>query len=149
MKKSLEIVLRSVYCGAARRVVTLAINGVDAVTPFLDALQKSQHAEFNQLRTCMRVIAEHRHYQNERKFKNLGGGLYEIKTRLGLRVYAFLDDLPVCEQQLVIAACGGGKNTSKEQNRDIERAREIHARYLNAKQNERTHVVFIPLKDEN
>lgn len=54
------------------------------------------------------------------EYKNLGGGLSELKlSGLGLRIYfAELDDV------IVVILCGGGKNTKGEQSRDIEKARE-------------------------
>lgn len=131
--------------------MALQIDGKDEITPFLEDLQKSRKQAFGQLRARFRVLCEDRHYQNEYTFKNLGKGLYEIKTHSGVRVYAFLDDLDpdVSEQQLVITACGGGKNTKGAQARDIERARNLRKQYLAARKQEDTRLTFLKHPDED
>ena len=56
------------------------------------------------------------HYGTHR---NLKGGILELKFNNGLRIYGAKLGLTI-----IIILCAGGKNTKKEQDRDIERARE-------------------------
>lgn len=146
MKKALEITLTTIHLGSERRVVTLQIGDDDQITPFLLDLETKNYKAFKQLRTSIRTACENRHYQNEYKFKNLRDGLYEIKTHLGVRVYAFLDDHAGSHQQLVIAACGGGKG--KEQDAEIQHAREIRRRYIDLRDNQNVTPILKLLPDE-
>ncbi len=146
MKKVLEITLTTLHLGSERRVVTLQIGDDDQITSFLLDLETTNYKAFKQLRTSIRTACENRHYQNEYKFKNLRDGMYEIKTHLGVRVYAFLDDHADSHQQLVIAACGSGKG--KEQNAEIQQARAIRRRYIDLRDNQNVTPILKLLPDE-
>ena len=76
-------------------------------------------------------------YHNERKFKSVGGGVYEIKVQ-GIRLYGFKDEIADLPSKLIIATNGGIKNTKREQNSDIQRAARLRDQYLAAKQSEAT-----------
>lgn len=147
MKKLLEITLTTLHLGLARRTVTLQIGNEDEITEGLDLLRREKPKDFEKLRTAIRIISEIENYSNDQKFKNLKGGLYEIKIS-GYRVYAFLDEHPDCEKQLVICACDGGKANKKSQNADIKKAREIREKYLNERDKETTHVILQKLENE-
>ena len=56
------------------------------------------------------------HYGSHR---NLKGGILELKFDGGLRIYG-AEIGPV----IVVILCGGGKNTNRDQDKDIARARE-------------------------
>jgi putative addiction module killer protein len=58
------------------------------------------------------------------EFKNLGGGLNELKWQIGLRVYFMITADK--DGNLFVALLGGGKGG---QNRDISKARTILERY--------------------
>lgn len=60
-------------------------------------------------------------------FKKIGN-IFELKFKSGLRVYYALDG-----KQLILLLNGGGKNTKRDQNKDIENAKEIYKEYLNDK----------------
>ena len=147
MKKLLEINLKTLHLGRARRTVTLKIGDDDEITEGLDQLRVKKPKDFEKLRTAIRVISECEHYSNGQKFKNLKGGLYEIKIS-GYRVYAFLDDHPESPQQLVICACHGGKANKKSQNADITKARAIRKKYLTERDKATTQVTLEKLRTE-
>jgi len=132
VKKKLEITLKTIHVGTARRVVTLRMGQNDAVNEDLLSFAKADINKFKKLKTAMRVISEHRHYSNDQKFKNLGGGLYEIKIH-GYRVYAFLDEHSQSAQQLVVCSLCDIK--SKQQSANITTARSIKENYLKLTKN--------------
>ncbi len=127
MKKALEITLTSIHLGRARRTVTLKIGNDDEITEGLDLLRKEKPKDFEKLRTAIRVISEIENYSNDQKFKNLKGGLYEIKIH-GYRVYAFLDEHASSDQQLIVCSLCDIK--SKQQSANITAARAIRENYL-------------------
>jgi len=149
VKNKLEITLQTIHLGSARRIVTLAFNGKDVAYDFLSGIEKFNSQGFKAIKTRMRVIAENLHYENQQIFRNLGNNIYEIKIRSGLRLYVFLDQLDSSNQQLVIATCGGKKNTKKEQSQDIRRAQQLRDRYLQAKDQESTLINLIKLPYES
>jgi len=61
------------------------------------------------------------------EYRNLGSVL-ELKFRMGLRIYFGKDG-----DKIIILLCGGGKNSKKEQSRDIEQANKIWEEYQNGK----------------
>ena len=131
MKSPLEITLRTIHLSEARRVVTLDFGKGSPADRFLARLKRSNRTGFAALQARIRSIAAHRNYQNPLTFKSLGDGLFEFKTRKsGLRLYAFYDEIPGIEPQLIIATSGGGKGT---QPADIRKARALRQRYLDAK----------------
>lgn len=138
MKSRLEIILYTIHLGSARRVVTLDFGEGAPADAFLAKLSRSNREGYGALLARIRSISEHAHYQNPLTFKSLGQGLYEFKTRRsGLRLYAFYDELPGLNPQLIIATCGGGKGS---QSSDIRKARALQQRYLDAKLRPDTHI---------
>ena len=131
MKSEIEIILRTVHLGEARRVVTLDFGKGSPADQFIARLKRSNSAGFAALHARIRGISAHKNYQNPLTFKSLGDGLFEFKTRkTGLRLYAFYDEIPGIEPQLIIATSGGDKG---RQRADIRSARELRQRYLDAK----------------
>lgn len=59
---------------------------------------------------------ERGHYGHHR---NLKGGIFELKFDNGLRIYCAEIGATV-----IVILCGGGKNTKREQDKDIAKARE-------------------------
>lgn len=138
MKSPLEIILRTIHLGEARRVVTLDFGKGSPADRFLTRLKRSNRSGFAALQARIRSVAARQNYQNPLTFKNLGDGLFEFKTRKsGLRLYAFYDEIPGIEPQLIITTSGGGKGTQRA---DIRRARDIRQRYLDAKLLPDTHI---------
>jgi putative addiction module killer protein len=60
-------------------------------------------------------------------FKKIGN-IFELKFISGLRVYYSFDG-----EELVLLLNGGGKNTKLDQNKDIEKAKQIYKEYLDGK----------------
>lgn len=61
------------------------------------------------------------------EFKKLGD-IYELKFKSGLRVYYALDG-----ERLILLLNGGGKNTKRDQSKDIDQARKVLQEYLDGK----------------
>ncbi len=85
--------------------------------PFMEWLRSFKD---HTIKRAVRVRLERLATGNLGEYKNLGGGLFELKlSGLGLRIYfTELNDV------IVVILCGGGKNTKGEQSRDIRKARE-------------------------
>lgn len=112
-------------------MVTLDLGNGSPADEFLETLHRSNREGFDALEARIRAIASHLRYQNPLTFKSLGQGLFEFKTRKsGLRLYAFYDEIPGLQPQLIIATSGGGKG---KQSSDIRQARDLRQRYLDAK----------------
>ena len=141
----IEITLSTIHVGAARRVVTLGLDGKDLAKEFLSKLLKSDPRGAKSIKTRVANIAEHNRYEHEITFRSVGGGVYEFK-RPGLRLYAFYDDLPGLKPQLIIASNGG---TKSNQDADIARAKSLRASYLAAKSQSTTKIRLIILSHEN
>ena len=128
----LEIILKEVHVGAARRVATLEMDGHKPADDLMLELSKSAPQALRKMRTKIRVAAEFDHYSNTENFKPLGDGLYEFKiSRPVTRLYAFYDELPDLGRHLIIITSGGDK---RRQSAAIEKARELRATYLKAKE---------------
>lgn len=112
-------------------MVTLDLGSGSPADEFLETLHRSNREGFDALEARIRAIANHLRYQNPLTFKSLGQGLFEFKTKkTGLRLYAFYDEIPGLQPQLIIATSGGGKG---KQSSDIRQARDLRQRYLDAK----------------
>jgi len=112
-------------------VVTLDLGNGSPADEFLENLHRSNREGFDALEARIRAIANHLRYQNPLTFKSLGQGLFEFKTKKsGLRLYAFYDEIPGLQPQLIIVTSGGGKG---KQSSDIRQARDLRQRYLDAK----------------
>lgn len=95
------------------------------------------------LQTAMATITAVEVCRNDRKFKRIARGIYEIKVP-GVRLYCFTDRLSDDQpMKLILATNGGGKNTKKEQNGDIKKASQIRERYLALKTQEGVTVRYI------
>jgi hypothetical protein len=144
----IEITLSTLHVGSARRVVTLGLDGKDLAEDFLSRLLKSDPKGAESIKTRVQNVAEHDRYENEFTFRSVGDGVYEFK-RPGLRLYAFYDEIPGLKPQLIIASNGGTRNTRKGQNADIAKAKQLKARYLEAKQRPHAKIRLITLEHEN
>ena len=133
----MEITLKEVHRGPCRTVVTLQLGADSQVVDFLNSLIASNPNAARSLHTSMATITSTDPYHNERKFKSVGSGVYEIKVP-GIRLYGFKDEIDGLPSKLIIATNGGTKNTKREQNSDIQRAARLRDQYLVAKQSEAT-----------
>ncbi|NJM39114.1 MAG: hypothetical protein HC845_15365 [Akkermansiaceae bacterium] len=96
----------------------------------------------------MATITATESYHNDRKFKNVGNDVYEIKVP-GVRLYCFKDQIDGLSSKLIIATNGGSKNNKKEQTADIKRALQIKDRYFTAKNSADTTLNYISKSHEN
>jgi hypothetical protein len=145
VKKPVEITLKTIHLGAARRITALEMNENAEAESFLREVQLHHKAGFDSLRAKMRLVADELFYKNENNFRNLDDGLFEFKSskKEGLRLYAFYDDLPGVPLggSLIIATSGSGKSKQKQA---IARARRIREEYLAAKILDDTTITIIP-----
>jgi len=121
----MDIQLITLYRGSVKRVVALVIDGRNPVSEFYGQHESSHEKQLDQLRARVEMVANTHNYRNTEAFRPLGDGLFEFRTRQGLRLYAFQD-----EGHLIIATNGGGK---KKQSSDISKARQLKNDYYNAK----------------
>lgn len=144
----MEIILKEIHCGPWKTFTTLAIDKNDCVSEFLKDLEKSNPPAVKQLQNAMNSIASEKFYRNTTKFKPVGDGIFEIKTKSGIRLYTFFTEIEgIDKPQLVLATNGGIKNTAKEQDRDIERAERIRDQFMNAKDSPKTELNYISLPE--
>lgn len=141
----MEIVLKEVHVGPCRTVVVLRLGNDTSADDFLNHLIASNPNAASSLKTSMATITAMEEYHNERKFKRVAEGIYEIKVP-GTRLYCFKEQLDGLPAKLIVATNGGGKNTQREQNRDIKRAIGLRERYLAMKNQETTELRYIKLK---
>ena len=128
----IDIVLREVHIGSARRVVTLEMDGRAPADDFMTKLNRSAPKAMAKLKTRIRVAAEFDHYSNTDSFKPLGDNLYEFKISSPvIRLYAFYDEIPELGHQLIIITSGGDKH---RQSADIKKARQLRNTYMKAKE---------------
>ncbi|MEI6178672.1 MAG: hypothetical protein WCS43_17400, partial [Verrucomicrobiota bacterium] len=118
------------------------------VADFLASLIASNPNAARSLQTSMATITSADAYHNERKFKSVGGGVFEIKVP-GIRLYCFKDEIDDLASKLIIATNGGTKNTKREQNSDIQRAAQLRERYLAAKESDTTTLHYLRIDHEN
>lgn len=128
MKKPVEITLSTLHLGAARRVVTLAINGKDPAEDFLSKLQKDDRNKLESITTRIRAVANYPRYENKITFRDVGDGVYEFK-RPGFRLYAFYAEING-QDQLILCTNGGTKN--KDQQKDIRLAKALKDEFFAA-----------------
>jgi hypothetical protein len=130
-------------------VVTLGINGKDLSDKFLKKLQRDDSRKEKQMAARIAFVANLPSYQNDENFKHVGEGLYEFK-RPGLRLYAFYDQFDDLDDkhQLILCSNGGTKNTKREQQSDIARAKSIKQQYLSAKDSPNAYFTLEKLEEE-
>lgn len=147
MKPPVDITLRTLHVGECRRVVTLDINGRDLAAAYLKKLKKDDSKKWDSLNTRIAAVSNYLEYSNPHTFNPVGSGIYEFK-RPGLRLYAFYDQIGD-EHHLILCTNGGTKNTWKEQQSDIARAKSIKAEYEAAKLKKNTQFTLEKLEHES
>jgi putative component of toxin-antitoxin plasmid stabilization module len=129
-------------------VVTLQLEADTQLTDFLKLLSASNPNAARSLQTSITTITSVEIYRNERKFKHVGDGVFEIKVP-GIRLYCFKDQIAGLPAKLIIATNGGTKNTKREQNSDIQRATRLMERYFAAKPSAATKLHYIRIDHED
>ncbi|MCP5531970.1 MAG: type II toxin-antitoxin system RelE/ParE family toxin [Akkermansiaceae bacterium] len=126
MKKPLEIVAYQVKAGAARETVALQLDGECPARDFLLELAANNAKGFQILDGQIQFLCDAPRIQPRETFKLLDASrqLFEFRLRSGIRLYCFL-----AGEALVLLTNGGKKNTKKEQNADIQRARDTYERF--------------------
>ena len=129
-------------------MVTLQLEADTQLADFLKFLTASNPNAARSLQTSMATITSVEVYHNERKFKHVGDGVFEIKVP-GIRLYCFKDEIDGFPSKLIIATNGGSKNTKREQNSDIQRAARLKERYFAAKPSKDTTLHYQQLDHED
>ena len=140
--------MKEVHRGPSRTVVTLQLEADSQLADFLKFLAASNPNAARSLQTSMATITSVEAFHNERKFKHVGGGVFEIKVP-GIRLYCFKDEIAALPSKLIIATNGGTKNTKREQHSDIQRATRLKERYFAAKSSEATTLHYIRIDHED
>ena len=131
MKSQIDITFKTLHVGDCWRVVTLGIEGKDEAHDFLKKLQKDDQKKWDAINTRISTVSNHANCSNKITFRPVGEGIFEFK-RPGVRLYAFYEKIGE-KHHLILCTNGGKKNTKKEQDRDIERAKARKAEYEKAK----------------
>lgn len=126
MKKPLEIIAYRVKAGVAREVVALELDGECPARDYLLDLANNNAKGFQILDGQIRFLCDVPKVGPRETFKLLDASrqLYEFRLRSGIRLYCV-----VVGTELVLLTNGGKKNTKKEQNTDIQRARDAFDRF--------------------
>lgn len=120
------VVLEAVYAGKFVRISALVIDGESPAREYLQA--SATRPDFGVLMARIRMVADNQNLRNEDIFKRKGDGIYEFRTKKGLRLYAFYDG-----PDLIIAAYGNNKPGRERQTRDIAQAEKWRRKYFEAK----------------
>lgn len=101
------------------------------VLAFFEEQRKQHPEEFAELLALLNYSAKHGVPNNDTKFKHLTGtdGLFEFKTKGGLRLFCFWD-----EGSLIICTHGTVKKAKKADPAEIKRAEKFKRDYEVAKQ---------------
>jgi len=121
VKSPLEIPAYLVHRGSLREVVALGLHDELPGLDYLREVRRSNPKGYQILVVQITLLCNTPEIRAKTTFKLLDSTrqLYEFRTRSGLRLYCFLEG-----DTLVILTNGGKKNTPREQNRDIQRAKK-------------------------
>jgi len=121
VKKDLDIVAYEVHSGIKRELVALELDGKCPAQEFLLNLETTNAKGFQILKGQIRFLADVQNIVPRDTFKLLDAArqLYEFRTRSGIRLYCFL-----VGHTIVLLTNGGKKNTRREQNKDIQKAKQ-------------------------
>jgi phage-related protein len=114
------------------RAEWLIVTPVDArggcpVQRFLEDLTRDAPAEHRQVLARLRVLAGRGRITDERKARHLGDGIYELKTRGGVRVLYFVDG-----GRVIVCTDALRKPRPRQLSWTIKRSRTVRASYLAA-----------------
>lgn len=126
MKKPLEIIAYRVKAGVVREAVALELDGDCPAKDYLLELADNNAKGFQILDGQIQFLCDVPQVGPRKTFKLLDASrqLYEFRLRSGIRLYCV-----VVGSELVLLTNGGKKNTKKEQNSDIQRARSAFDRF--------------------
>lgn len=87
---------------------------------FIKDLEKK---DLTQLITTIRHVIDHSTTYNKQRFRHVGGNVFEIKTRNGIRITVL--NVRIAQGRSLVVVTGFYKGPKKKQNREIEKAKEI------------------------
>ena len=122
-----------------QRWTVLAIcddRGECQVSAFLDAVERDDKASLAQTTAILQQTANNGPPHNTQKSKPLAGGIFELKTRSGVRIPYFYD-----ASQIVVCSAAMKKPKKAELERVIERALDDRQRYFNAKRRNQIEII--------
>ncbi len=137
MKSTFDIELNTLYIGERRRVATVGLHGKDEADRFIQKLIQTDPAKWAGIATRIKTISNYDRYENQSTYRSVGDGIFEFK-RNGIRLYSFYDEIDG-ELQMILCTNGGGKGNKKEQQADIQKAKQVRKRYFELKARPDTH----------
>jgi hypothetical protein len=108
-------------------VATVDARGGCPVRRFLEQLLRDAPAEHSHVIARLRELAKRGRVTDERKARHLGDGIYELKTRGGVRVLYFVD-----EGRVIVCTDALKKPKPRQLSWLITRSVTVRASYLNA-----------------
>lgn len=144
MKSPLEIPAHLVHRGERREVVALGLESEIPGLAYLRELRQFNPKGYQILAGQIRLLCDTPLIRSKPTFKLLDPTrqLFEFKTRSGLRLYCFPEG-----DSLILLTNGGKKNTAKQQDRDIQRAKATHDQFKHLIQHGAT--LRITVRDED
>jgi len=114
------------------RAEWLVVAPVDAlggcpVQRFLEQLRRDAPAEHSHVIARLRELAKRGRISDERKARHLGDGIYELKTRGGVRMLSFVD-----ERRVIVCTDALRKPKPRQLSWLITRSVTVRASYLTA-----------------
>jgi len=111
------MLVTELYTGPRYNLYAMVINNSCIVQAYIDSLEEKQLA---QLFSLFNRILEHGPPTNDRKFKNLGDNIYELKTYSGVRILCFFGGSFL--RNTLILTHGFDKGGDKQLRREKEKA---------------------------
>jgi hypothetical protein len=106
------------------------------VSDFLDAVERDDKASLVQTTAILRQTADNGPPHNTQKSRPLADGIFELKTRSGVRIPYFYD-----AGQIVVCSAAMKKPKKAELDRVIERALGDRQRYFKAKRRNQIQII--------
>ena len=95
---------------------------------FLNALEECDPDEHARLVRLLEFVADHEPPRNKEKCRPIGAGMFEFKTRGGVRVLWFYD-----ANRVIICTHGFPKSQEKRLSREVKCAEEWKKKYIAAR----------------
>lgn len=101
----------------------------ESLRQFLGKLQKDDREEHDRLVGRLERLAEIGPEFRKERYRDVGDGLYEMKTKTGARVLFFYDE---STRHVIISTGGFSKGSKKVQNQEIQRGKRRKKDYEKA-----------------
>ncbi len=109
--------ITEIYSGSAFNFYAVVINSACLVRDYIDSLEEKQQ---KQVFALFNFILEHGLPKDQRKFKNIGDKIYQLKTRTGVRILCFFGGSFL--RNTLILTHGFDKSGDKQLRREKEKA---------------------------